>query len=377
MVKKTVIGVCVFFLILFISLLDNSAEILQEKEIELKIEELRERIQELAVKIEKNPEAEEAEKWREQHRKYINELERLLAVSRAEVQKKKYTDFEWAIKQSKEKLHELESAIELMKKKGESEENIKVYREQMAEEEQRQEELIHRHELWRTNQRKELAERERQIQRLREEIQELRAGIERDPDSENAKKWRGMLREREQEIERIQRGGEFERPREPGRFPEIEAAIRQKEEQLKELELYIVDLRKKKADEEKIHDVEEQIVQTRKDLAEFKVLLERRQKQADQPSAYQRERGELTAYVISSTENDVTVRFKDSGRVMVLRVRKWRRVEGRRVENREEMIFVNSLKKGELIWAKYTEGEERGSFFILEIKRVDKRKNNS
>ena len=38
----------------------------------------------------------------------------------------------------------------------------------------------------------------------------------------------------------------------------------------------------------------------------------------------------------------------------------------------EEMNFVNSLKQGELIWANYTEGEERGSFFILEIKRVRK-----
>ena len=117
---------------------------------------------------------------------------------------------------------------------------------------------------------------------------------------------------------------------------------------------------------------EERIVQKRKELAEFKSLMERRQRQVDQPSAYQRERGELTAYVISSSANDVTVRVKESGRVMVLRVRKWRRVEGQRVENREEMNFVKRLKKDELIWVNYTEGEERGSFFILEIKRVGK-----
>lgn len=255
MVKKTGIGLCVFLAMFLVSFADNNSKILQEKEVELKIKELREKIQELAVKIERNPEAEDADKWRSEHRKYINELEKLLAVSRAELQKRKYTDLEWAIKQSKEKLHELELAIESMKKKEESKEKIKVYQERMAEEEQHLEGLIHMLELRSTGQRTEEAERERQV---------------------------------------------------------------------------------------------------------------------DQPTAYQRERGELTAYVISSTENDVTVRVKDSSRVMVLRVRKWLRVEGRRVENREEMDFVNSLKKGELIWANYTEGEERGSFFILEIKRVGK-----
>ncbi len=372
MVKKIVIGLFAFLVIFLISFSDSHAKILQEKEVELNIRELREKIQELAVKIEKDPEAEEADKWRDQHRKYINELERLLALSRARTQEKQYTDFEWAIKQSQEKLHELESAIESLKKKGESEEKIKVYQERMAEEEQHLGELVHRNELRRTGQRTEEVERERYAQRLREEIQELRAGIKQDPDSERAVRWKGMLKEREQELERIQRGGEFDRLRRRGRFPEIEAAIERTEGQLKELELYIEDLRKKKENEEKIHDAEERIVQKRNELAEFKSLMERRQRQVDQPSAYQRERGELTANVISSTEKDVTVRVKDNGRVMVLRVRTWRRVEGQRVENREEMNFVKRLKKDELIWVNYTEGEERGSFFILEIKRVGK-----
>lgn len=370
MLKKIVIGLFAFLVIFLISFSDSQARVLQEKELEQKISELRERIQELAAKIEKNPEAAEAEKWRDQHRKYINELERLLALSRGRTQERKYTDLETAVKQSKEKLHELESAIKGMKKRGESEELIKAYEEQMAEEEQRLEMLIHRYELQKAGQRTERSDRERRIQGLKEEIQELRAGIEQDPDSERVQKWRGMLREREQELERIQRGGEADMSRRRGRFPEIEAGIARTEEELKELELYLVDLRKKKADEEKIHDAEVRLVQKRKELAEYRSLMERRQKQMDQPSAYQRESGELTAYVISATENDVTVRVKDSGRVMVLRVRKWRRVEGQRVENREEMNFVNSLKKNELIWVKYAEGEERGSFFILGIKRV-------
>lgn len=370
--KKIVIGLFAFLVIFLISFSDSQAKILQEKEVELKIRELKEKIQELAIKIEKNPEAVETDTWRDQRRKYINELEKLLALSRAEAQPRKYTDSEWAIKQSKEKLHELESAIENLKKKGESKEKIKVYQERMAEGEQHLEELIHMNELRRTGQRKEEVERERRAQRLREEMQELRSGIEQDPDSERAERWRGMLREREQELERIQGGGEFDRHRRPGRFPEIEAVIERTEGQLKELELYIENLREKKENEEKIHDAEERIVKKRKELAEFKSLMERRQRQVDQPSAYQRERGELTAYVISSSENDVTVRVKDSSRVMVLRVRKWRRVEGQRVKNKQEMNFVKSLKKDELIWANYTEGEERGSFFILEIKRVGK-----
>lgn len=213
---------------------------------------------------------------------------------------------------------------------------------------------------------------ELKIRELKEKIQELAVKIEKNPEAVEADTWREQRRKYINELERIQGGGEFDRHRRPGRFPEIEAVIERTEGQLKELELYIENLREKKENEEKIHDAEERIVKKRKELAEFKSLMERRQRQVDQPSAYQRERGELTAYVISSSENDVTVRVKDSSRVMVLRVRKWRRVEGQRVKNKQEMNFVKSLKKDELIWANYTEGEERGSFFILEIKRVGK-----
>jgi hypothetical protein len=51
MVKKIVIGLFAFLVIFLISFSDSQAKILQEKEVELKIGELKEKIQELAVKI--------------------------------------------------------------------------------------------------------------------------------------------------------------------------------------------------------------------------------------------------------------------------------------------------------------------------------------
>ena len=99
--------------------------------------------------------------------------------------------------------------------------------------------------------------------------------------------------------------------------------------------------------------------------------MERRKKGIEnKPSAYQRERGELTAYVISATSEDVTVRLKDSGKVMVLRVPQMRRVERRRVPNTDMIKMVKKLKKNQLIWARYNEGEERGTYFIQEIKKI-------
>jgi DNA repair exonuclease SbcCD ATPase subunit len=210
-----------------------------------------------------------------------------------------------------------------------------------------------------------------EIAQLKEKIQELRNALERDPGSEKAEQWRGYLREYEQRLRSLEQGGETGRPRrEERRLTDWEVAINRTEGQLREIESYLVQLRKKKESEEKIREVELRLVKTRNQLAELRARQERRKRGADRPSAYQRERGELTAYVISATSEDVTVRLKDSGKVMVLRVPQWRRVERRRVPNTEMIKMVRKLKKNQLIWARYNEGEERGTYFIQEIKKI-------
>ena len=152
---------------------------------------------------------------------------------------------------------------------------------------------------------------EQKIAQLKEKIKELAVKIERNPDAEKANEWRETRRKYINELEMIQ----------------------EREQKLK-------------------------------------AQLERRKRGADLPSAYQRERGELTAYVISATSEDVTVRLKDSGKVMVLRVPQMRRVERRRVPNTDMIKMVKKLKKNQLIWARYNEGEERGTYFIQEIKKI-------
>jgi len=291
--------VCLFI----VSCTKENAESEEKMNIEQKIGQLQEKIQELAIKIETNPESDEAGAWREKHQQYINEIEELKAGSKREAPRGELSEME----------------------------------------------------------------------RVKRAMQEYSVALEQNPDHENAEQWRGALRELEQELKRLEEGGEVDRPRtQAGEFPELESAIKNAEEQLHEMELYLVDLREKKESEEKMKEAEEQLVKKRNEFSELKVLLEKRKQgiREDQPSAYQREQGELEAYVISATSEDVTVRVKDSGKVMVFRIPLWRRVEGQRVENTEMKKFASKLKKDQLIWIDYREGEERGSYFAVGMKKI-------
>ncbi len=211
---------------------------------------------------------------------------------------------------------------------------------------------------------------EQKIAQLKEKIQELAVKIERNPDAEKANEWRETHRKYINELEKLLA---LSRPRrEERRLTDWEIAIKRAEGQLREIEGYLEQLRKKKESEEKIHEFELRLVKARNQLAELRAGQERGKKNPEKrPSAYQRERGELTAYVISATPEDVTVRLKDSGKVMVLRVPQMRRIENRRrVPNTDMIKMVRKLKKNQLIWAKYNEGEERGTYFIQEIKKI-------
>jgi hypothetical protein len=145
----------------------DNAETEEELNLEQRIGQLQEKIQALAVKIETNPESEEAGAWREEHQKYSKERDELLAEAKSDA-----------------------PIVEL------SEE-----------------------------------------QRLRRAMQEYRGALTRNPDHENVEQWREKLHELELEFEKlVERGG-------VQRYPEIESALANKEEQLHEAELYLVALR--------------------------------------------------------------------------------------------------------------------------------------
>lgn len=296
--RKNLCILSLMVLCLFIvSCSKENAEPEGEMNLEQKIGQLQEKIQALAVKIETNPESDEAGAWREEHQKYVKEREELMAGA-----------------------------------KGESP-------------------------------RGELSEE----QRLRRAMQEYRGALEQHPDDENAGKWKEKLQELELEFEKLAERGELQK------FPEIENALKNKEEQLKEMELFLVDLRKKGESEEKIKDAEQQMDNLRDEKKELLAMLEKRRLgiREEQPSAYQRERGELEAYVISATKEAVTVRVKDGEKVMVFRIPAMIRVEGgQRVENTEMINLASKLKKDQLIWVDYREGEERGSYFAVGMKKI-------
>ncbi len=295
--KKNLLLLGLVILCLFIvSCAKEKAESEGEVNIEQKIGQLQEKMQELAVKIETNPESEEAGVWREEHQRYSREIEELMGGARG------------------------------------------------------------------ASPRGELSEE----QRLRRAMQEYRGALEQNPDDKDAEKWRETLHELELEFEKLAERGEVQR------YPEIEGALKNKEEQLHEMELHLVNLREKGESEEKIKAAEEQMDKIREEKKKLQIMLENRRLgiQEEQPAAYQREQGELEAYVISATKEAVTVRVKDSEKVMVFRIPARIRVEGERVDNTEMINLASKLKKDDLIWVDYREGEERGSYFAVGMKKV-------
>ncbi len=74
MIKKSSLFVFVIAILFMISWGVSGAAQQEEQNLKQKIAQLKEKVQELAVKIERNPDAEKAGEWREMRRKYINEL---------------------------------------------------------------------------------------------------------------------------------------------------------------------------------------------------------------------------------------------------------------------------------------------------------------
>ena len=187
---------CIFV----VSCTKDKTEPEEELNIEQRIGQLQEKVQELAVKIETDPESVEAGAWRDQHQQYSREIKELLGAAKSEGPRGELTE----------------------------------------------------------------------EMRIRRAMQEYRGALEQYPDDPDAEKWRSALHELELEYEKLEESGEVQR------FPEIEGALKNKEEQLKEMELYLVDLREKGESEEKIKAAEEQMDKIREEKKELQVMLEKR-----------------------------------------------------------------------------------------------------
>lgn len=195
---------------------------------------------------------------------------------------------------------------------------------------------------------------EQKIKRLKEKIQKIAERIETNPEAEKVDEWRDLHREYNNELEKLKLGEKLDiQGREETEFPELEAAIMKAEEQFHKIEVQFEELKEKEGAQDNINEVKERLEKKRNELAELKTLLKKRKKGEDTPSAYLREKGEVTGNVISATDIHLTVQLKDSGRVMVFYVTSHRRVEGQRVPNTELIEYVKKLKKGQMMlkWA--------------------------
>lgn len=83
-----------------------------------------------------------------------------------------------------------------------------------------------------------------------------------------------------------------------------------------------------------------------------------------------RQRNLITCWVISGTEDDVTVETAETGKVMVLRVPMRRREDGTRVKMADLVEKVGELRRGQLVLARYSRGEEEGVYFLRDVKEL-------
>ncbi|MFQ6043910.1 MAG: hypothetical protein ACE5PV_23910, partial [Candidatus Poribacteria bacterium] len=93
-------------------------------------------------------------------------------------------------------------------------------------------------------------------------------------------------------------------------------------------------------------------------------------KATETSGAFQRESNLITGWVISGTEDDVTIETMETGKVMVLRVPLRRREDGKLVKVADLARIAEKLQRGQLILAKYRRGEEEGVYFLRNIKNI-------
>jgi len=279
-----VMAICIFV----ISCANDDTERMRELNLEQKIGELQEEIQALAIKLETNPETEEAEKWKETHRERVNQLEGLMAEARGDSKKEEFSEIERTIGA----IQEYKAALEQFP----DHENAEAWEEALQEQEMKLKRLEEGKKL-------ESPGREAKIKNIQEQIKELQGALARNPDADKAGEWENALQEKEQELEQLQEGEEIDRPTsEEVEFPELEQAIRRNAEQLREMEVYLKELNEKDSETEQMDELRKRLRNKRAELEELKTLLENRKKGEYQPSVYQREKGEVNGHVISATE---------------------------------------------------------------------------
>jgi len=201
---------------------------------------------------------------------------------------------------------------------------------------------------------KEQENREAQIHQLRGRIQEIKAALERDQTEGNLKELQYALQQSNQKLEQLMAG-----KRVPKKRANKETQIHNLQGRMKELRYALEN-----------HPDSEKVGQWRESLKESEKKLERltaevRQTQRRGP------RGKLIAgWVISGTQEDVTIKTLETGKVMVLRVPMRRGEDGERVKNTNLARIAASLKRERLVLARYNEGDEAGAYFLQRIKYI-------
>ena len=183
-------------------------------------------------------------------------------------------------------------------------------------------------------------------------------------------------------------------------FPEIEKTIERAAEKLAALRHEADKLEKEGGESEKLEKLQQKVANDEAELEKLRTLLERRKtarKQRIEKEArikklqgaikehkieLERLTGELrrtqqngiqwgklvVGWVVSGSERDVTIKVMETGKIIVLRVPKRRRVNGKLAGTADLSYMTARLHKDELILARYNLGDERGAYFLQQIK---------
>ncbi len=308
MSKKLTATVLLILSLVAISWLANvTAAAESEENKEVQIHRVQEAIKELESALEHNPNAEKAEAWKKSLEANRQKLKKLMeGTKESQKSKGEFPELEMAIKQTRGQLKELRQAAESLKKEGAGPDRLEATQNKIAQGEGKLEELTALLERRRAGRKEKLEDREAPIRSLRGQIQELKYALEHNPDSEKVEVWKKSLKESNKKLERLM------------------AKLRE------------TDKPRKKATEKS------DVLQRQKDL--------------------------VIGWVVSRTEDDITIETMETGKIMVIRIPRRR---GRRVTDLARTAA--KLRKNQLILAKYREGDElerHGVYYLQNVKSI-------
>ncbi len=215
------------------------------------------------------------------------------------------------------------------------------------------------------------SERAIEIEKLSEQLKEIQAKLERvSTDSDEGEKLKGQMREIQKRITQLKARGD--------RRPEgrnLEARVKELRHAIEKDKKQIAELKETHPDSPKLKELQQRIAERGNTLERLIAQSGREHAEGvrgrrEEQTQLKKSRNLITGWVVSGTEDDVTVEMMETGKVMVLRVPLRRREDGKLAKVANLARTAAKLQKNQLILARYRTGEEHGVYFLRNVKPI-------